>query len=124
MSYAPIKPNKAASEYTDEIVYLFGSEAEPFILELNISVPYAVNHPVPLEMKCFCNQGGVAIPKGVFVLAGGITEDFNKPVSHAYTYNSRTKKAKALPDMKRVRYAFSAVYCKDYVYVLGGRNET
>lgn len=26
--------------------------------------------------------------------------------------------------MHRARYAFSAVYCQNYVYVLGGRNET
>lgn len=105
-------------------MYLFGSEAEPFILELNISVPYAVSHPVPLEMKCFSHQGGVAVPEGGFVLAGGITEDFNKPVKHSYFFDGRNRKARALPDMNRVRYAFSAVYCSGYIYVLGGRNET
>lgn len=117
------RPTRVSSEYSDEVVFLFGTDAEPFVLEFNISVPYAVSHPVPLAMRCYSFQGGVSLPDHRCILMGGITDDLDESVKHCYEFDGRTLQARRLPDMLKARYAFSAIYSRGYVYVLGGRNE-
>lgn len=56
----------------DEVVYIFGTTEEPFMCELNVSLPCARFNPVPLSLKLYSYQGGIFLTRHHLLLFGGI----------------------------------------------------
>lgn len=63
---------------------------EPFILELNLSVPFAEMHAVPLSLRLYTEGGGAHLKDAEYLIFGGMEDDSLTAVSSAtYIYNHR-----------------------------------
>lgn len=70
----------------------FGTTEEPFIFELNVSVPSTEIWSVPLSLKLFAEAGGVHLKDMEFLLFGGIEDDsFSTITSATYLYNHKLR---------------------------------
>ena len=56
-----------------------------------------------------------------FIICGGVTSKLSKLSNKVFLFNSRKYDGYELVSMKRSRYAFSAIWKKPYIYVIGGR---
>ena len=106
---------------TEEIIYLFGTDEEPFIMEFNISKTQVKNLPVPLSLHLFCYQAGAKLNDHEYFLCGGIHHQMDQIMKKAYVYSSLTHTAQVLPLMLQERYTFNCLYKNPYIYVLAGR---
>ena len=106
---------------SDEVLYLFGTDNEPFILEFNITKDRAKSLPVPLSLELCCYQGGVKLENSYYFLCGGIHFQMDFICRKCFIYRADEKRAEKQLDMFQQRYTFSTIYKKPYIYAIGGR---
>ena len=61
------------------------------------------------------------ISQNEVLFAGGINFSFKAICDDAFIYNLQTRKVKKVPNMKKIRYTFSLIKFKNFVYAIGGR---
>lgn len=100
---------------------IFGSDIEPFQVEVDSRTGNIDIMPIPtnLDLKNF--QGVCRIDQKRIFFAGGISNKLNHISDKAYIYDLNTRVVTKAGRMKHIRYTFPVVYCKGFVYCLGGR---
>jgi hypothetical protein len=107
-------------DYADTNV-IFGTDSEPFQLEINSQTLEVSKHPIKLNIKLRNFQGCCRIDDNRVFFTGGINISFQKISARTFIYDMRTKTITKLPDMHRIRYTFPVIYMGNCVYVIGGR---
>ena len=110
-------------------MYIFGTTEEPFLCELNISIPYATFHSVPLSLSLYAYQGGVITHNynQDIILFGGIEDDSLSVITaETYIYRLKTNSAYKIAKMNQNRYAFAYNKTKnhqkqiEFIFCFGG----
>jgi len=113
--------------------YLFGTDVDPFIMEIDFLNAKVERKCVPLKLRLFQYQAAVAINinnsnnnsslslNNYFVLLGGVQEGMIKTVRYTYLFDPVTFTAKRVEDMLFASYAFASIADGEYVYAIGGK---
>ena len=107
---------------TEEIIYLFGTDEEPFIMEFNVTRSSVRNLPAPLSLRLFCYQSGAKLNDHEYFLCGGIHHQMDQIMKKTYIFSSESQNAQLMPSMLQERYTFNCVYKNPYVYAIAGRS--
>ena len=101
--------------------YVFGTDEEPFQLEVDSNTGEVIVSGIPTELRLQNFQGVCRIDAEKVIFAGGINVNFNKISHNCLEYNLRTKEVKKLEQMKSGRYTFPFIKFNNYLYAIGGR---
>jgi N-acetylneuraminic acid mutarotase len=101
--------------------YVFGTDEEPFQLEIDTETGEVSLSGIPTSLRLQNFQGVCRTASNKVVFAGGINVNFNKISHNCFEYNLETKEIKKLEQMKSGRYTFPLVKFKHYLYAIGGR---
>lgn len=71
-------------------------------------------------MKLLNFQGCCRISDEKIFFAGGINVNYKKISSHAFIYDLKSKAITRIPQMQNLRYTFSLIKFKNFVYAIGG----
>lgn len=89
-------------------MYIIGTTEEPFLCELNISLPETKFKDVPLKLKLHAHQGGILVKPKELILFGGIEDDSLSVISAStYLYDLGKNEVKNLAKMNQNRYGFT-----------------
>ena len=100
---------------------IFGTDSEPFMIEVNSSTLEVAKRPIPLNLKLRNFQGCCRIDNNRVFFSGGINISFQKISARSFIYNLPTQEVTLVPNMRRMRYTFPTIYMNNAVYVIGGR---
>lgn len=101
--------------------YIFGTDEEPFQLEIDSITGEVVVSGIPTELRLQNFQGVCRVGAETVIFAGGINTNFNKISHSCFEYNLRTREVKKLEPMKSGRYTFPFIKFHNYLYAIGGR---
>ena len=101
---------------------IFGTDAEPFQLELNGRTGDIAVKAIPLSLKLRNFQACCRIDANRVLFAGGINISFQRISSKSYIYDLKQRTVTKLSDMRRMRYTFPLIYKDNYVYAIAGRD--
>lgn len=114
------EPAAPLKDYANTSV-VFGTDSEPFMIEVNSSTLEVAKKPIPLNLKLRNFQGCCRIDDNRVFFSGGINISFQKISARAFIYNLQTQEITKLPNMRRMRYTFPMIFMNNAVYVIGGR---
>ena len=102
--------------------YLFGTDNEPFLLSIDSQTMEVKIKAIPWNLKLKNHQGAIRLDNNRVFFTGGVNYLFNKVYDRCFIYDLKDKKVEKLPNMHRIRFFFSIMSHKEYIYVMGGRS--
>lgn len=125
-SQAPIVIRHSASAAAQPlpvkgVAHLFGTDNEPKILAVSLDAGDVQARAVPLQMRLFTFQGGVALEEGKYLLFGGIRDFMDKAQRCTAIFNAADSSVVRCGKMRFAGYSFACLLKHPFVYVCGGR---
>ncbi|KAL4480001.1 hypothetical protein ABPG74_020517 [Tetrahymena malaccensis] len=122
---SPIAKSLIKEDLIVEKSYLFGTDIDPFILEIDFLNAKIEKKSVPLQIRLFQYQSAVAVKQmNLILLMGGVHDGMNKTVNYTYTLDVEKFVGKRLENMIVGAYAFATLVIYPYIYAIGGKQST
>lgn len=100
---------------------IFGTDVEPFQLEVCSRSGQVNVSPIPLALKLRKSQSCVRLPDGKVFFAGGTDSAHLKIYTRAVVYDPDTRLVDVLPHMSTCRFSAGSVFLDGEIFVVGGR---
>lgn len=101
--------------------YLFGTDDEPFMLEIDQNTFETKVEGCPIELRLKNYQGACRVSDTQVFIGGGINRELKKIFNTCYMLDLQTKRVSKCENMSKFRYTFSVIHHQGYVYAVGGR---
>lgn len=115
-----VKIDFSSRDYSKKSI-LFGSDIEPFQIEVDAGTGHIDIMSVPTSLDLNNFQGICRIDHNKVFLAGGISNKLTYISDKAYIYNLNTREVEEAGQMRQIRYTFPVVHANGYIYCIGGR---
>ena len=89
--------------------YIFGTDDEPFIVEIDHNDFRTRVEGCPLDLRLKNYQGVCRVNENTIFIAGGINKELKIIFNTSYLINLQTKKVSVCGSMERLRYTFSCI---------------
>ena len=105
----------------DSTSCIFGTDAEPFIIDLNHTKNSFAVKDVPTSLKLLGYQSGIILNKEEYFIAGGLAYSKKRISNNCFIYNFVLHKAYKMAKMNDLRYTFNLILKGNYIYAIAGR---
>eukprot|EP01016_Furgasonia_blochmanni_P009001 TRINITY_DN13724_c0_g1_i2.p1 TRINITY_DN13724_c0_g1~~TRINITY_DN13724_c0_g1_i2.p1 ORF type:complete len:495 (-),score=120.07 TRINITY_DN13724_c0_g1_i2:378-1862(-) len=105
-----------------EYIHIFGGESRPSIVRIHMETNKAVILPTPMNFTLIDQQGGVGLPDGRIVIAGGRSYLRERVSKKCAVFDPKDGSFTVLPKMESSRFGFAIAYLAPYVYAIGGKS--